>query len=58
MWGNVWEMTSTFKDADDIIVKGGSFKSAKTECRTENRDEIRNIHKSYDDLGFRLVWEK
>ena len=58
MWGNVWEMTSTFKDEDDIIVKGGSFKSAKTECRTENRDEIRNIHKSYDDLGFRLVWEK
>ena len=47
-------MTSTF----NIIVKGGSFKSTKTECRIENRDEIRNIHKSYDDLGFRLVWAK
>ena len=44
-WGNVWEWTSTERTgADDTTilgVKGGSWKSARTDCRSEYRVDWR-----------------
>ena len=54
-WGNVWEWTSTIKDGNNVKVKGGSWKSDRTDCRTENRKENRDQTKSYDDVGFRVI---
>lgn len=55
-WGNVWEWTSTQRESSDILgVKGGSWKSAKTDCRTEYRKEGRNKNTGYDDVGFRVI---
>lgn len=58
-WGNVWEWTSTvredFGDADIYGVKGGSWKSARTDCRTEYRKEGRDASSGYDDVGFRVI---
>ena len=58
-WGNVWEWTSTERtNANGIImlgVKGGSWKSARTDCRTEHRKESRNENEYYDDVGFRVI---
>lgn len=55
-WGNVWEWTSTQRENSDILgVKGGSWKSAKTDCRTEYRKEGRNKNTGYDDVGFRVI---
>ena len=55
-WGNVWEWTSTQRESLDILgVKGGSWKSAKTDCRTEYRKEGRNKNTGYDDVGFRVI---
>lgn len=56
-WGNVWEWTSTVRsESDDTIlgVKGGSWKSARTDCRTEHRKEGRAADGAYDDVGFRV----
>mgnify|MGYP004624203819 CR=1 FL=1 len=48
-WGNVWEWTSTQRESSDILgVKGGSWKSAKTDCRTEYRKKGRNKNNSSD----------
>ena len=58
MWGNVWEWTSTKKGPDAVAVKGGSYSTPRTNCRTEYRDEIRNSLKGYDTVGFRVVREK
>ena len=55
-WGNVWEWTSTERDAEGVLgVKGGSWKSARTNCRTEHRKEGRNAARGYDDVGFRVI---
>lgn len=55
-WGNVWEWTSTERDAEGVLgVKGGSWKSARTDCRTEHRKEGRDAARGYDDVGFRVI---
>ena len=58
-WGNVWEWTSTARsmsnENDILAVKGGSWKSERTECRTEHRKEGRNGLNAYDDVGFRVI---
>lgn len=58
-WGNVWEWTSTIRTADDKTtaygVKGGSWKSDRTDCRTEYRAESREGSIGYDDVGFRVI---
>lgn len=55
-WGNVWEWTTTSKNNDNMVqVKGGSYKSDRTDCRTENRKEKRDVSMAYDDVGFRVI---
>ena len=58
-WGNVWEWISTVrtKDGNKTMygVKGGSYESERTDCRTENKDEARNGALAYEDVGFRVV---
>ena len=55
-WGNVWEWTTTqLNGSNSFEVKGGSWKSDRTDCRTEYRKESRNENNSYDDVGFRII---
>ena len=56
-WGNVWEWTSTARDenGESYGVKGGSWKSDRTDCRTEYREEARNGAQGYEDVGFRVI---
>ena len=58
-WGNVWEWTSTVRSKTDTItylgVKGGSWRSARTQCRSEYRQESRDAAARYDDVGFRVI---
>lgn len=58
-WGNVWEWTSTERAGSDetteLGVKGGSWASDRTDCRTEYRDEGRDSSMGYEDVGFRVV---
>ena len=56
-WGNVWEWTST-ADGGSIILKGGSFRSPRTDCRTEYKGEVRDAEKRFDDVGFRVIMVK
>lgn len=62
MWGNVWEWTSTPKETSKgqkaMAVKGGSWSTPRTNCRTEYRDEMRNPANGYDLVGFRIVREQ
>lgn len=57
-WGNVWEWTSTVRsdtNGETILgVKGGSWCSERTDCRTEYRKEGRNAANGYEDVGFRV----
>ena len=39
-------------------VKGGSWESERTECRTEYREEGRDASKGYEDVGFRVIQVK
>lgn len=61
MWGNVWEWTSTFQKTaggqKNNSVKGGSWSTPRTACRTEYRDEGRDPSMGYDTVGFRLIRE-
>ena len=61
MWGNVWEWTSTSKStARGLVlmsVKGGSWASPYSRCRTEYRGEAREPRFADDALGFRVVRE-
>ena len=58
-WGNVWEWTSTVRNDNNATliygIKGGSWKSDRTDCRTEYREEGRNGSVGYDDVGFRVI---
>ncbi len=58
-WGNVWEWTTTVRsEADGVTiygVKGGSYCSERTDCRTEYRKEGRDSTSGYDDVGFRVI---
>ena len=66
MWGNVWEWTSskitatngTEKGQKVNAVKGGSWYSHRTSCRTEYRGEGRKPELSFNTVGFRIVREK
>lgn len=61
-WGNVWEWTSTVRSEVDgktiLGVKGGSWESERTDCRTEYREEGRDAAKGYEDVGFRIIQVK
>ncbi len=61
-WGNVWEWTSTVRSETDgttvLGVKGGSWESERTDCRTEYREEGRNASEGYEDVGFRVIQVK
>ncbi len=58
-WGNVWEWTSTVRsESNDTVtlgVKGGCWDSARTDCRTEYREEGRSSSDGYEDVGFRVI---
>ena len=58
-WGNVWEWTSTERSrngtAVTLGVKGGAWNTARTDCRTEYRDEGRDASLGYEDVGFRVI---
>lgn len=58
MWGNVWEWTATNRQNNTKAIKGGSWKSPRTSCRTEQKDEARKASVRYADVGFRVVREK
>ena len=57
MWGNCWEWTSTNLPGAEgqKIVKGGSWKSRRTDCRTEEVSFGREAAAGADDVGFRVV---
>lgn len=57
MWGNCWEWTSTVRTPGTRAVKGGSWRTARTDCRTECRDTGRAEVSGYDNVGFRVVRE-
>ena len=58
-WGNVWEWTSAERNnngtAVTLGVKGGAWNTARTDCRTEYRDEGRDASLGYEDVGFRVI---
>ena len=58
-WGNVWEWTSTERNNNEdtvtLGVKGGAWNTARTDCRTEYRDEGRDASLGYEDVGFRVI---
>ncbi len=61
MWGNCWEWTSTkiaARGKTVMAVKGGSWNSRRTDCRTEQKGEGRAPSAGFNDVGFRVVREK
>lgn len=65
MWGNCWEWTSTrITPAQGIergktvmAIKGGSWCSPRTNCRTERKGEGRESSSGFSDVSFRVVRE-
>ena len=57
MWGNVWEWTSTDRANGLKAVKGGSWDSSRTDCRTECRDFGKKPGIGYKNTGFRVIRE-
>ena len=57
MWGNCWEWTATDLAGTEgqKIVKGGSWKSRRTDCRTEEDSFGRAAAAGAEDVGFRVV---
>lgn len=63
MWGNCREWTSTplslpgntERGKTVMAVKGGSRKSSRTSCRTEQKGEGRESSAVSDDVGFRII---
>ena len=58
MWGNCWEWTSTVRENGKRAIKGGSYRTARTDCRTEYRGESRAEAVGFDNVGFRVVRQK
>lgn len=60
MWGNCWEWTSTTVSGNKnmMSIKGGSWKSRRTDCRTEQRGIGRNASTRANDVTFRIIREK
>ena len=63
MWGNCWEWTSSEiagagQSGKVMAVKGGSWDSRRTSCRTELRSEGRDPDCGYTNVGFRVIREK
>ena len=59
MWGNCWEWTGGRVAGKNLMaVKGGSWRSPRAACRTEQREEGRAPGAASDDLGFRVVRER
>ena len=60
MWGNCWEWTTTTVTGEKNVmaVKGGSWKSRRTDCRTEQKGIGRNASHGADDVTFRIIREK
>ena len=60
MWGNCWEWTSTPVAAGKgmMAVKGGSWNSRRTDCRTEQKGIGREAAAGSGDVGFRVIREK
>lgn len=60
MWGNCWEWTSTpvTGEKNVMAVKGGSWNSRRTDCRTEQKGIGRNASHGADDVTFRVIREK
>ena len=54
-WGNVWEWTSTVRSGSTLGIKGGSWKSPRTDCRTEYRLAGRPSSGAFEDVGFRVI---
>ena len=65
MWGNCWEWTSTDiiaangreKGEKVKVIKGGSWYSHRTSCRTEMKGEGRKPSLAYNTVGFRVIRE-
>lgn len=55
MWGNCWEWTSTSRMPNKRAIKGGSYRTVRTNCRTEFRGEDRAEASGFADVGFRVV---
>lgn len=67
MWGNCWEWTSTpivpsrgkERSRNQLMaLKGGSWRSPRLSCRTEQKVEGRAASTRSEDVGFRIVREK
>lgn len=58
MWGNCWEWTSTVRENGKRAIKGGSYRTARTDCRTEYRGESRAETVGFDNVGFRVARQK
>lgn len=56
MWGNCREITTTNR-GKNAALKGGSWKTPRTDCRTEREGDKLAANAVADDAGFRVVKE-